>query len=100
MNTRRGSRSGWIVVVCILIIAGLLIYMFWANTKTLKRKEQEAITKEEQLQKQIEEQDARTEELNERKKYVHTDEYIIEVARDKLGLIMPEEILFKEKEGD
>lgn len=88
------------MVVCILIIAGLLIYMFWANTKTLKRKEQEAITKEEQLQKQIEEQDARTEELNERKKYVHTDEYIIEVARDKLGLIMPEEILFKEKEGD
>ena len=100
MAGRRGSRSGLIAIVCVGIIAAVMTYFFWSNTETLKQKEQEAIQKEEQLQKQIDEQDRRTEELNERKKYVHTDEYIIEVARDKLGLIMPEEILFKEKEGD
>jgi len=84
----------------VLVIAGVLTWIFWTKTESLKQKEQDAIQKEELLKQQIEEQDERTEELNERKKYVQTDEYIIEVARDKLGLIMPEEILFKEKEGD
>ena len=37
----------------------------------------------------------RSEEINKLKKYVGTDEYIEEVAREKLGLVKENEILFR-----
>ena len=38
---------------------------------------------------------AQEEELKEYEKYVQTDEYIKETAEDKLGLVNPNEIIFK-----
>ena len=44
---------------------------------------------------QIEAEERRTEELEQRKKYVGTDQYIEEIARDRLGLIDPDEVLIQ-----
>lgn len=93
-----GSFTGGLEVLCIIIIVGLAAYIGYAKTEELKLKEQEAIAKEQQLQQQILEEQDRTEQLKDQKKYVKTDEYIEEVARDKLGLIGQNEILFEEKE--
>lgn len=40
----------------------------------------------------------RTQEIDEQKEYMQTDEYIAEVARDKLGLVKGNEIVFEERE--
>ena len=40
---------------------------------------------------------SRTEELNEYKKYVQTKKFAEEIAKDKFGLIYPDEIIFKGK---
>lgn len=44
------------------------------------------------------EEEQRTKELEERKIYVQTKQYIEEVAKEKLGLVMPDEILLKPSE--
>ena len=46
---------------------------------------------------EIANEEQRTEDLNEKKVYVKTKQYIEEVARDKLGLVNPDEIILKEK---
>ena len=45
--------------------------------------------------KELESESERAKELDEKKKYVQTDSYIIEMAREKLGLVFPNEIAIK-----
>ena len=51
--------------------------------------------KEEALAKQVEQEKARANELEEYRVYVQTKQYIEEVAKQKLGLVKPDEILLK-----
>ena len=46
------------------------------------------------VQKQIDEEHSKNESLKDKKEYYKSDEYIEEVARDQLGLIMPDEKVF------
>lgn len=48
-----------------------------------------------ELEKQLEEEALRAEEIEELEGYVGTDEYVEDVAKDKLGLVYPNEILFQ-----
>lgn len=47
------------------------------------------------LQEEIQSEKERQKEIDSLEEYVKTDEYIKEVAREKLGLIDPNEIIFK-----
>ena len=47
------------------------------------------------LQEKLEEEKARTEEIDALKEYMKTDEYAEEVAREKLGLVKYGEIVFR-----
>lgn len=47
------------------------------------------------LDKKIKEEKKRTKEIEEYKDYVTTDQYVEEVARDKLGLVYDDEVLLK-----
>ncbi len=95
---RKTGLAGGLEIVAVIIIIGVVAYMMMTNTRKLRTAEHEYTAKEELLERAIEEENARTEVLKEQKKYVKTDQYIEEVARDKLGLINPNEVLFKENE--
>ena len=43
----------------------------------------------------IEQEEKRTEEIEELKKYVQTKKYAEEIAKERLGLVYEDEILFK-----
>ena len=62
----------------------------------LGHKVRENEAREAQLEEQIAEQEARTEELVEYEKYTQTKKYIEDVAKSKLGLVYEGEIVFKE----
>ena len=62
----------------------------------LGHKVREYEAREAQLEEQIAEQEARTEELVEYEKYNQTKKYIEDVAKSKLGLVYEGEIVFKE----
>ncbi len=49
------------------------------------------------LEESIENEKDRTMEIDEKKEYMETDDYVAEVARDKLGLVKDNEIVFEEE---
>ena len=51
-----------------------------------------------ELQEQIREQEDRAKEIDEFEEYVKTDDYIKEMAEDRLNLVDPNEIVFKPSE--
>lgn len=65
----------------------------------LKEKDREYQLRLENLQAQVEKEEARAGELEEYRKYVQTKKYIEEVAKQKLGLVNPDEILLKPSQG-
>lgn len=84
----------------VLAISGvllLLVVMVSVNGMTLRAKEKTYQAQEVELEKQIEDEKARTAEIDDLEKYVGTDEYVEEVAKDKLGLVHENEIIFKAK---
>ena len=48
-----------------------------------------------ELQKQIKEEEQKAKEIEKLEEYVGTDEYIEDMAREKLGLVYEDEIIFK-----
>lgn len=52
--------------------------------------------KETSLEEQLEEETTRTQEIQDLENYMQTDEYIEKIAREKLGLLKENEILFRE----
>ena len=51
--------------------------------------------REDALVRQLEQEKTRADELEEYRVYVQTKQYIEEVAKQKLGLVKPDEILLK-----
>ena len=90
---QRHKRS----VLAVSAVVLLLFVVISANSVSLKAKEEHYRTQEMELEEQIEEEKARSAEIDQLQDYVGTDEYIEEVAKDKLGLVNPNEIIFKAK---
>ena len=68
------------------------------NSISLKQKQAKDIAIEQELQQQIDAETARSEQLKELETYTKTKKYAEEVAKDKLGLVYDNEIIFKEEE--
>lgn len=64
---------------------------------TLQDKDLEYMIKEENLEAQKAKENTRAKELEERRIYVQTKQYIEEVAKEKLGLVNPDEVILKPK---
>ena len=79
----------------IAIVGVTLVVLSLAVVVNLKAKDLEYQIREESLKKQMEEESQRKTELEEREIYVQTKQYIEEVAKEKLGLVSPGEILLK-----
>ncbi len=79
-----------IIILCI-VLCGTVTY----KRIVLSQQSKAYAAKIEQLKEEEKAQEKRTEELKEFKKYVETDEYVEEIARDKLGLVHEGEIVFE-----
>ncbi len=80
-----------LTVLCLLLVASF-------GKLKLQKKYEAYQQKEEQLLAEIEKEQKRTEEIEELKKYVQTKKYVEEVAKERLGLVYEDEILFKATE--
>lgn len=98
MAGRRKSRNlnSKLPLLGITLVVGVLAFAVGIRSQDLREKEQTYLMREDTLQKEIANEEQRTEDLNEKKVYVKTKQYIEEVARDKLGLVNPDEIILKE----
>ena len=85
-------RRSVLMISGVIVILSLVIFI---HGSTLQARNKEYKAQETELLAQIEDEKQRSEEIEELKKYVGTDEHIESVAKDKLGLVHENEILFK-----
>jgi cell division protein DivIC len=75
----------------------MLIVVVSVGKRDISRRQAEYDKKEERLLEQIEAENKRAEEIAEYEKYTKTKKYAEEVAKEKLGLVKEDEIIFKEE---
>lgn len=92
-NSRLHQYKRSILMVCMVLV--FLSGALAISSMSLNAKNAEYKAQEEELQAQIEKEEQRSEEIDEFEDYVKTDDYIKETAEDKLGLVDPDEIIFK-----
>ncbi len=90
---RRAGTGKILITIMVIVLAFILFFQIVRlHNKDLAYQEQE-----EQLTAELEEEEQRAEDLKEQESYIGTDAYVEEVARTKLGMVYPDEILFKEE---
>ena len=89
---KRQNRLGMMLVsFVVLMLMGVILF----KGRELKVKQAEYQQKEAALQTQIEEEHERTRKLTDYEKYTKTDKFVEEIAKEKLGLLYENEILFR-----
>ena len=93
MGKRKRNRIAMalIGVISLFLLSFLLYQRNKAQEQIARYNAQEVALKE-----KIEAENARTKEIDQLKEYMKTDEYAEEVAREKLGLVKDNEVVFQE----
>ncbi len=94
-GVRKRIRMGMFSIgIVAVILLGALLY----EGQSLRSQLRFYQDREENLNQQIEAEQKRTEEIDKQKEYMQTDEYAEDVARNKLGLVKDNEVVFEEEE--
>ena len=83
-----GKKIGMIVIAFVAVMSVQIIRVY--------QKDQEYMQQEASLQKQLEEETARGEQLSSYETYTKSQQYVEDTAKSKLGLAYDNEIIFKE----
>ncbi len=83
----------WVLFAAVVIYCGITIL-----TQQVKINEQKAMTEE--LSAREQELEERIETLESELAYMDTDEYVERTARDRLGMVKEDEIIFREEEKE
>lgn len=94
---KRMNQNG-IAMLSITFVVGVLFIAMMTMSLNLQQQISDCKTEMKEVQNQIDEENERTKEIDETKERMDTDEYVAEVAREKLGLVKDNEIVFKEEE--
>lgn len=89
---KRQNRLG-MALVSMVVVMLMVVILF--KSHELKADQAAYLEKETMLQAQIDDEHERTKELEEYEKYTKTDKFVEEIAKEKLGLLYENEILFK-----
>lgn len=85
-------------IISVTFVVGVLFIALMAESSKLEGKISDYEAKTAEVASQIDSENDRTAEIDKLKEYMQTDEYAREVARDRLGLVDDNEIVFKEKD--
>lgn len=94
---KRMNQNG-IAMLSITFVVGVLFIAMMTMSLNLQQQISDCKTEMKEVQSQIDEENERIKEIDETKERMDTDEYVAEVAREKLGLVKDNEIVFKEEE--
>ncbi len=83
-------------MIIALFAISIMTCVVGINSISLKQKQKAYAEREQELLQQISVEEARAKELEEFATYTKTKKYAEEVAKDKLGLVYENEIIFQE----
>lgn len=92
---RRQNRFSMFLVSIVVV---MILVAVWVRSMELQRKLDTYTVKQEQLEEKIADEEQRKQEIQEFRKYTQTKKYAEEVAKEKLGLVYEDEIIFKQEE--
>lgn len=93
MRTRRPANLMSMAMITVIVVLVLVILFF--ESRDLVERKAAYEKREKYLLEQIEEQNKRSEEIEEYRKYMQTKQYIEDMAKAKLGLVYKDEIIFE-----
>ena len=94
---KRGSVQNTYGMIMATVAVALLLVVVLVRSFGLVQKRDQYQSRIETLQAQIEKEEQRSEEIAEFETYTTTRKYIEQIAKEKLGLVYPGEIIFKDK---
>lgn len=99
-RSRVKNRKGHNRIGMLLVLTAVIMLLITLSVKSygLYAKNQNYIETEKELEAKIDDEKDRTKELEDLQKYMQTKKYVEEIAKDKLGLVNKDEIIFKPEE--
>lgn len=94
---KRGSVQNTYGMIMATVAVALLLVVVLVRSFGLVQKRDQYQSRIDALQTQIEKEQQRSEEIAEFETYTTTRKYIEQIAKEKLGLVYPGEIIFKDK---
>ena len=91
-TSRRQSRLGILFIIIVVIV---VVTITMVRSSNLRAKSERLAVTERQLEQQIEDAKKETKALEEKEAYMQTKKYIEDEAKDKLGLVYPDEIVIE-----
>ena len=92
-NARLRQHKRSVLLICMILVA--LSGVLAVSSIRLHAKNAQYKAQEEELERQIKEEEHRAKEVEEFEEYVKTDDNIKDTAEEKLDLVDPNEILFR-----
>ena len=86
-------------MLMILLVVCILFAALFIGGYRLNKKIDNALAIKSELEDQVKDEETRKQEIEELEEYMKTDEYIREVAREKLGLVDDGDIIFRRDDG-
>ena len=86
---RRSTLAGMIIAIIVVVALGVVL---WRGKAGLEEKNADYQAQITELQSQIDDENKRSDEYE---KYVKTKKFVEEIAKNKFGLIYPDELVFK-----
>lgn len=99
-RVRKSTMSNRFALVGITIVVASLAVTVNIKSTALKAQEKQLIEQETSLQKQLDDENARTSQLQQESVYVQTKEYIEKIAKEKLGLVNKDEVILKPSQNN
>lgn len=97
---RQSNRQSRAFLIMVLMVVLTVIVACGVKSYSLHRQSRELAITESQLEAQLKTEMLRTEDLENREKYMKTKKYIEDEAKNKLGLVNKDEYLIKPKDID
>lgn len=95
---RRPSKSNRLGMFVIAAIVAVLLIGLLVQSQHLADSNAKKEVRKEELQQEIKDEEIRAEEIERLKEDINSPEYIEKIAREKLGLVYDDEIIFKSEE--
>lgn len=81
----------------ITTIGVVLLLVLSVQMARLYQKNQDYVTQEKALEEELEQQQEKSRELSDYENYINSQEYVENTAKQKLGMVYSNEIIFREK---
>ena len=88
----RETRRGMILII---VVVGIIVLALAVRCRSIADKNDAYTQQIESLEQKITDEKDRSESIEAFRSYSHTNAYVEKVAREKLGLVYPDEVIFQ-----